>query len=148
VGLVDLPRWQRFEHKLGEIERLKTLLQQERAGDGSFLKLLRRPEVSWPQLVELIPDLASVPVEVARQIEYDAKYEGYIARQDQEVERNRRLAERRIPDSFDYARLTQLRTEAREKLLRIRPVSIAQASRISGITPADVALLMIHLDAR
>ncbi|MEX2139214.1 MAG: tRNA uridine-5-carboxymethylaminomethyl(34) synthesis enzyme MnmG [Pirellulales bacterium] len=148
VGLVDLPRWQRFEHKLGEIERLKVLLEQARAGDSSYLKLLRRPEVSWPQLVELLPDLASVPVEVARQIEYDAKYEGYIVRQDQEVERNRRLAERRIPDSFDYARLTQLRAEAREKLLRVRPVSVAQASRISGITPADIALLMIHLDGR
>jgi tRNA uridine 5-carboxymethylaminomethyl modification enzyme len=148
VGLVDPLRWQRFEQKLAEIDRLKILLENTRAGDASCLKLLRRPEASWQHIVDMLPELATVPLQVARQIEYDVKYEGYVARQEQEIERNRRLADRRIPESFDYARLTQLRAEAREKLDRVRPVSVAQASRISGITPADVALLMIHLDAR
>jgi tRNA uridine 5-carboxymethylaminomethyl modification enzyme len=148
IGLVDQSRWQRFEQKSAEIERLTGLLATARSGDTAMLKLLRRPETDWSDLVERLPELSGVPTEVARQIEYDAKYEGYIARQEQEVERNRRLADRRIPESFDFARLTQLRAEAREKLLRVRPLSVAQASRISGITPADVALLMIHLDAR
>jgi tRNA uridine 5-carboxymethylaminomethyl modification enzyme len=79
---------------------------------------------------------------------YDVKYAGYIARQETDVARQRRLAEKRIPDLFDYARLPHLRAEAREKLTRIRPTSLAQASRISGITPADVALLMVHLGGR
>ena len=148
VGLVDQPRWQRFEQKLAEIDRVMALLETARSSETTLLKFLRRPEANWADLAERLPELSAVSAEVARQIEYDAKYEGYIARQEQEVERNRRLADRRIPDSFDYASLTQLRSEAREKLLRVRPRSIAQASRISGITPTDVALLMIHLDGR
>ena len=133
---------------MSSISQSECLLASSRTGDASFLKLLRRPETNWQSLVELLPELAIVSPEVARQIEFDAKYEGYIVRQEQEVERHRRLGERRIPHSFDYGRLTQLRIEAREKLDRVRPLNIAQASRISGITPADVALLMIHLDAR
>ena len=124
------------------------LLETARAGDATLLKLLRRPETTWSHLVEQLPELSAISSEVARQIEYDIKYEGYIARQEQEIERSRRLSERRIPASFDYARITQLRVEAREKLNRVRPLTVAQASRVSGITPADVALLMIHLDGR
>jgi tRNA uridine 5-carboxymethylaminomethyl modification enzyme len=146
VGLVDAPRWERFGRKIEEIGRVSAVLENTRTADGSLLKLLRRPETTWHQLSGRLPELAAVPAEVARQMEYDAKYEGYVARQEQEIERNRRLAERRIPQSFDYARITQLRVEAREKFGRIRPITLAQASRISGITPADLALLMVHLD--
>ncbi len=146
VGLVDSPRWERFAWKVEEIARVTDLLKKTRTTDGSLLKLMRRPETNWNQLSERLPELAAVSADVARQVEYDVKYEGYVARQEQEIDRNRRLAERRIPDSFDYARISQLRVEAREKLGRIRPLSIAQASRISGITPADLALLMVHLD--
>jgi tRNA uridine 5-carboxymethylaminomethyl modification enzyme len=146
VGLVDNARWARFGRKVEEIGRVSALLENTRTSDGSLLKLLRRPETKWEQLAAYSSELADVPPEVARQIEYDAKYEGYVARQELEIERNRRLAERRIPESFDYARITQLRVEAREKLGRVRPISLAQASRISGITPADLALLMVHLD--
>ena len=89
-----------------------------------------------------------MPREVAQQIEYDVKYAGYIARQEIEVDRLHRLQEKRIPASFDYSALVQLRIEAREKLARTRPISLAQASRISGITPADVAVLMIHLQTQ
>jgi tRNA uridine 5-carboxymethylaminomethyl modification enzyme len=148
VGLVDTNRWQRFERKLAEIERASALLESTRAGDVSLMKLLRRPETSWHDLVQLLPELAAVPTDVARQVEYDSRYEGYVARQEQEVDRQRRLADKRIPATFEYAHIPQLRVEAREKLSRVRPISLAQASRISGITPADVALLMIHLDAR
>ncbi len=74
------------------------------------------------------------------------KYAGYVARQAVEVERQQRLAEKRIPAGFDFAQIAHLRAEAREKLSRVRPHSLAQASRISGITPADLALLMVHLE--
>jgi tRNA uridine 5-carboxymethylaminomethyl modification enzyme len=73
------------------------------------------------------------------------KYAGYITRQQTEVDRQQRLAEKRIPDGFDFGRIKQLRTEAREKLVRVQPTSLAQASRISGITPADLSLLLAHL---
>ena len=141
-------RWRRFEKKAKQIEGVTSLLAAARIGDLTLLKLLRRPETTWSDAVAQLPELAAISTEVARQIEFDVKYEGYIVRQEQEIQRNRRLAERRIPEGFDYGRITQLRVEAREKLNRVRPLSIAQASRISGITPADVALLMIHLDGR
>ena len=75
------------------------------------------------------------------------KYSGYVARQEQQIQRQRRLAEKRIPDYFDYSRVSHLRHEAREKLTQIRPVSLAQAGRISGITPADLALLLVHIES-
>jgi tRNA uridine 5-carboxymethylaminomethyl modification enzyme len=77
---------------------------------------------------------------------YDIKYAGYVARQDIEIARQKRMENKPIPDSVDYAALPHLRTEAREKLARIRPISLAQAGRISGITPADLALLTVYLD--
>jgi tRNA uridine 5-carboxymethylaminomethyl modification enzyme len=76
------------------------------------------------------------------------KYVGYVARQQVEVDRQSRLAEKRIPDGFKYELIKQLRTEAREKLMRIRPGDLSQASRISGITPADLALVMVHLEGK
>jgi tRNA uridine 5-carboxymethylaminomethyl modification enzyme len=83
-----------------------------------------------------------------QQLLSDLKYAGYIARQQVEVDRQSRLAQKRIPDSFSYEALPQLRAEAREKLTRVRPRNLSQASRISGITPADVALLMVHLEGK
>ena len=94
-----------------------------------------------------MPELAQVSAEVAAQVAHDAKYAGYIARQEIEVDRQRRLAEKRIPEGFNFAAITQLRAEAREKLVRVHPRSLAQAGRISGITPADLALVMVHLEA-
>jgi tRNA uridine 5-carboxymethylaminomethyl modification enzyme len=76
------------------------------------------------------------------------KYAGYVARQQTEVDRQKRLSAKRIPASFDYGRLDQLRAEAREKFARVRPTNLAQASRISGITPADIALVMVHLEGK
>jgi tRNA uridine 5-carboxymethylaminomethyl modification enzyme len=85
---------------------------------------------------------------VAEQVSHDVKYAGYVERQEVEIARARRLAEKRIPAAFDFSAIVHLRAEARAKLTRVRPASLAQASRISGITPADVALLMIHLGGR
>ena len=76
---------------------------------------------------------------------YDAKYAGYVARQEVDIARQQRLAARRIPGNFDFDRVAHLRAKAREKLARLRPVDLSQASRIRGITPADLAVLMVHL---
>jgi tRNA uridine 5-carboxymethylaminomethyl modification enzyme len=101
--------------------------------------LLRRPEAAIDQV------MPGLPRAVAEQVEIDLKYEGYIRRQAQQGDRFRRLEEKRIPDPFDYRRVRHLRFEAREKLERVRPASLGQASRIAGVTPADIQLLMVHL---
>ena len=93
-----------------------------------------------------MPELADVSPEVAQQVTYDAKYEGYLARQQVDIQRQQRLAARKIPETLDFTRVLHLRAEAREKFERVRPVDLAQAGRISGITPADLAVLMVHLE--
>ena len=92
-----------------------------------------------------VAGVGGVSREVARQVAYDAKYAGYVARQQIDIDRQQRLAARRIPGDLDYDTVPHLREEAREKLARVRPADLAQAGRISGITPADLAVLMIHL---
>jgi tRNA uridine 5-carboxymethylaminomethyl modification enzyme len=146
-GLVDTARWQRLQQKLDEIERVGLLLERTPLDGETAARWLRRPEVGWSDLAIRVPALANVSLEVAEQLERDLKYAGYVARQQQDVDRQRRLAQKRIPEQFCYERIGQLRMEAREKLSRIRPTNLAQASRISGITPADIALLMVHLKA-
>jgi len=146
VGLVDESREQRLQAKQAVIEQAIQRLETVQCGEVTAAKFLRRPEISWQDIGERLPDLQEVPADIAWQVECDIKYAGYIARQEIEVARQKRLAEKRIPDNLDYDSIGQLRTEAREKLAKIRPTSLAQASRISGITPADVALLMTHLD--
>ncbi|HUT90507.1 MAG TPA: tRNA uridine-5-carboxymethylaminomethyl(34) synthesis enzyme MnmG [Thermoguttaceae bacterium] len=148
LGLVDEARWQRLQSKEAEIARVVHLLETTRSGEVTLARLLRRPEVAWDDLVRELPELRAVPSEVARQLAHDAKYAGYVAREDADIARQRRLAERRIPDDFDFRSLRHLRHEAREKLSRIRPLNLSQAARISGITPADLAVLMVHLDGR
>lgn len=148
VGLIAPERWQRFERKQAEIARVAALLEITRIDHLSLAKLLRRTEVTWADVVARLPELAAVPADVAEQVTCDAKYSGYVNRQEVDVARQRRLAEKRIPTGFNYAAITQLRAEAREKLSRIQPTSLAQAGRISGITPADLALVMVHLEAR
>ena len=134
--------------KLAEIERVSALLEATFVDGASLAKLLRRPEATWQDAVARLPELADVDPLVAQQVVFDLKYAGYIARQQIEVDRQSRLAEKRIPDSFRYDGIVQLRAEAREKLSRVRPRNLSQASRISGITPADVALLIVHLDGK
>jgi tRNA uridine 5-carboxymethylaminomethyl modification enzyme len=148
VGLVDDLRWQRLRAKELEIARVIELLESQRRDDMTLAKFLRRPEVGWNELITHVPDLAQVREEVATQVVYDVKYAGYIQRQSEQVQRQQRLASKRIPENFDFNQLVHLRTEARQKLSKIRPVTLDQASRISGITPADVALLMAHLESR
>jgi tRNA uridine 5-carboxymethylaminomethyl modification enzyme len=147
-GLVDASRAAEVQQKEATIAGMKEILDQRRFGQELLSKYLKRPEVGWSQLVEQVPEWQDVDARIAEQVVFDVKYAGYVTRQEQQIQRQRRLAERRIPDDFDYAQVGHLRHEAREKLSRIRPVSLAQAGRISGITPADVALLLAHLESR
>jgi len=145
VGLVDDQRWRHLEEKLAAINIVTQTLESFRVDGITLAQLLRRPETTWETITGHLPHVACVDAEIADQVTYDVKYAGYVQRQQQQVDRQQRLAEKRIPENFDYARIAHLRTEARQKLTRIQPVSLAQASRISGITPADIALLMAHL---
>jgi len=148
LGLIDRQRWERLERKQAEIARVSGLLETTRRGPISLAQLLRRPEVAWADVADGLPQLADVSSEVAEQVARDAKYAGYVARQQIDIDRQRRLAARRIPADLDFGSLHHLRAEAREKLARIRPCDLAQAGRISGITPADLAVLMVHLEGR
>jgi len=148
LGLIEPERWQRFERKQAEIARVAELLESTRVEQMPLAKFLHRTEATWEDVVARLPALADVTEEVAEQVTCDAKYSGYVYRQEIDVARQRRLADKRIPDGFNYAAIGQLRAEAREKLSRVQPTSLAQAGRISGITPADLALVMIHLEAR
>ncbi len=113
------------------------------------MKHLQRTETDWPEnwagVVARIPELSEISPQAAEQVCIDAKYDGYIKRQELDVARSRNLARHRIPESADYAAMKHLRFEAREKLERIRPIDLAQAGRIPGITPADIAVLTVYL---
>jgi len=148
LGLASAARHQRIEHKQAEIDRVKKLLDSRRYEGDLLSKYIRRPEVEWSEIIQHLPELEQVPAEVAEQVLFDLKYAGYVARQTVDVARQQRLASKRIPPDFDYQRLTQLRAEAREKFAKIQPSNLSQASRISGITPADIALLMVHFEGR
>jgi tRNA uridine 5-carboxymethylaminomethyl modification enzyme len=147
-GLADCERMGRLEAKSDEVARLTQLLESHRHEGVTLAQLLRRPEIDWPHLVGILPALAGGRDDAIGQVVSNLKYAGYIARQEVDVERQHRLAAKRIPASFDYARITHLRAEAREKLTRIRPIDLSQASRVSGITPADIALVMVHLEGK
>jgi len=148
LGLASAERMQRLQAKEGQIAQIKQLLETTRQGQENLAHVLRRTESTWQDLVERLPALAAVSDEVVDQVTYDVKYAGYVARQAIDIQRQRRLSEKLIPDGFDFLSLVHLRTEAREKLARVQPRSLAQAGRISGITPADLALLMVYLSGR
>jgi tRNA uridine 5-carboxymethylaminomethyl modification enzyme len=147
LGLVEVNRWQRLQKKLREIARVQQLLDNNRADGLSLAQLLRRTEIQWDDLIARLPELGGISAEVAQQVTYDAKYEGYLARQQIDIDRQQRLAARKIPPALDFATVLHLRAEAREKFERVRPVDLAQAGRISGITPADLAVLTVHLES-
>ena len=108
-------------------------------------ELLRRPQVSYAALSPFDPDRPALHPHAAEQAEIELKYEGYLKKQEAQVREMRRLEEMPIPEDFDYAAQRGLRLEAVEKLCRIRPANIGQASRISGVSPADISVLVILL---
>ncbi len=147
VGLVDDARWARFETRRDAIGGLRDRLTTTRRGGSSLLQALRRHETTWEDLVGLDAALAdsNYPPDVIGQIVIEAKYNGYVGRQLEQIERFRRLENKTIPTNLDYRAVHQLRMEAREKFEQIRPQSLGQAGRISGINPADLATLLVHL---
>ena len=150
AGLVDAERWKIFREKMDAIDRLAALLRESRVrlpagGTISAEEYLRRPEVEWSEIADRIPQVKEFSLRVTEQVCWDIKYSGYLSRQDASVERARKLQKIRIPDDFDYFAINQLRMEAKEQLSRIRPQTIDQASRIRGITPADLAVLVLVL---
>ena len=119
------------------------------ARDGARLAdLLRRPRVGWPDLAPFDPGRPDLPPEITEPVEIALKYEGYIARQQRQVEEMQKLERRPLPPDLDYLAVPVLRLEARQKLQQLRPLSLGQASRVSGVSPADVAALMVWLEHR
>lgn len=146
LGLVSHDRWQIYQTKEQHIAHAKQLLDSNRVEQQPASKYLRRPEVTWDEMKQRIPELHQFSRSVAEQVEYDIKYEGYVVRQTQQVERQIRLSSKRLPVDFPYETIPSLRTEAKQKLSRVQPISLDQASRISGITPSDVAVLLAYLE--
>ena len=131
----------------GELNAFLTEKGTTSVTDGApLLALLRRPQVRYAELRQFDPDMPDLPPDVAEQVEISVKYEGYIQRQMQEVEELRRMESRALPEDIDYTSIQGLRLEAREKLGAVRPLNLGQAARISGVSPADVAALMIWLE--
>lgn len=145
-GLVKQSRFDVFQNKLEAMAQATELLRCVRVGDVTGDKYLRRPEITWSEMAQENPQLQIVAPEIGTEVEYDVKYSGYVSRQQLQVDRQHRMAGKRIPESFDYDRIISLRFEAKQKFTRIRPVSLDQAGRISGITPADIALVLAHLE--
>lgn len=144
-GLVCQQRLDQLQQKEEHIKSTLAALETKSIGQGTLSKYLKRPETQWDEILEHLPELSEMSGAVVEQVVHDVKYSGYIARQQIEIDRQQRLQDKTIPEDFDYDGIGHLRTEARQKLTKIRPVSIAQASRISGITPADMALVLAHL---
>jgi tRNA uridine 5-carboxymethylaminomethyl modification enzyme len=148
LGLAEPARYDRLTGKLAGIEATLTTLAANKVRGVSLLDLLRRPEFGWSDAVAALPALAAVPAEVAGQVACDIRYEGYLGRERERIARRRREGDRPIPEGLDWAAVRHLRAEAREQLARIQPRTLAQAGRVSGITPADLALVLVHLERR
>ncbi len=164
IGLINDDRWSRFklkqEQKILELERIKKtvispsdklnelLVSRETSPVASgvrLIELIRRPELNYKNLTEIDTGRPDLPDAVFENVEIEVKYEGYIRRQKSEIAEIRRLEQRILPKDVDYKSIIGLRTEAQEKLQKVRPNNIGQASRISGVSPADISVLLIWL---
>ncbi len=142
IGLLPERNFKKFETKRAQIEAEFVRLEKTRADSQSMAQLLRRPEMTYADLP--IRDESLSP-EVVQQVEIALKYEGYIDRQELEVAKMKGLEDKQIPSWMDYTKVPSLRTEARQKLAKIQPATLGQASRISGVSPSDVGILMIWM---
>ena len=136
---------------IGANKRIQEFLA---AHDSSLLKtgtslaeLMCRPELSYEILGEIDPDRKPLPADVIEQVDIELKYEGYIERQMRQVEQYKKMEKKKIPENLDYDEVPSLRLEARQKLKKFRPVSVGQASRISGVSPADISVLLVYLES-
>ncbi len=141
VGLVKKDKMDRLERKSEDIRRVKEILQHTKAGDKSAYDALKEPEKDIMTLS--IPALSSYPESILREAELDIRYSGYIDRQERELEKARKAENMEIPEDFDYDSVDGISSESREKLKTIRPVSIGQAGRISGVRVSDIAILAV-----
>lgn len=164
IGLIDDERYKKFTTKRSQIDseiaRLESTMVGANASIQEFLsekgstglktaaslaELIRRPELSYEAISEIDKDRRSLPDGVTEQVNIAIKYQGYIDRQNQQVMQFRKLENKRLPENIDYNEISNLRIEARQKLSLIRPENIGQASRISGVSPADVSVLLVYL---
>lgn len=147
IGLVSDERWNRYLAHEADIARVTDVLTSERHQGSSLEEWLRRPEMDWTGLAQISSVVAELQAgELAmRQVEIEVKYAGYIRRQAADIERQHKIQAIRIPQTFDFQAVPQLRREAKEKLTRVRPADLGQAGRISGITPADLSILVLYL---
>ncbi len=165
AGLVSQERYDRFCEKLRLIEQereriaslsvpktpeLDAMLVSRETSPlekgVKMIELLRRPQINYDALAPFDPTRPDLPYEIFEQVEIDIKYEGYIKRQQQQINELHRLEVKRLPENLDYNEITGLRLEAIEKLSKIRPETVGQASRISGVSPADISVLLIYLE--
>lgn len=166
VGLIDDERYAKFLEKKELIEKEIIRLNETSVGASkkvndvleamgttpirtgtSLAELIRRPELNYDMIAPLDYDRIPVPKDVSDQVEIEIKYEGYIERQRQQVEHFKKLENRKIPADINYDVIDSLRLEARQKLNKIKPESVGQASRISGVSPADISVLLVYLEA-
>ena len=113
---------------------------------ATLAELMCRPELTYEILAEIDPKRISLPADVVEQVEIEIKYEGYIERQLRQVEQYKKMEKKKIPPDLDYNDVSSLRLEARQKLIAYKPVSVGQASRISGVSPADISVLLVYLE--
>ncbi|MBS2971102.1 tRNA uridine-5-carboxymethylaminomethyl(34) synthesis enzyme MnmG [Metabacillus sp. KIGAM252] len=165
IGLISDSRYQSFTEKKTAIEKEKVRLAklilkpnaevQEliRSTGGSELKdgiragdLLKRPEINYSHIAKLAPAESPVDPDVSEQVEIQVKYEGYIDKSLQQVDKLKKMENKKIPENIDYDAINGLASEARQKLKEVRPLSMAQASRISGVNPADVSILLVYME--
>jgi tRNA uridine 5-carboxymethylaminomethyl modification enzyme len=145
IGLLTTTHYQQWKQKQEAVEKEIQRLETTRNGQESLAQLLRRPEVSYKDIASNDYTLSA---DVISQVEISIKYAGYIARQEGEVARFKNLEDKQIPPGFEYGSVPSLRKEARQKLAQIRPATLGQASRISGVSPADIGILMVCLKRR
>ncbi len=167
IGLIDDERYNYVVYKQKtineEVARLKTIsvgagkntqIVLEKYGSAplntaaTLDELIRRPELDYEKVRELDPDYKELPGDILDQINIEIKYEGYIQRQEKQVENFKRVEVRKLPEDIDYSTIQGLRLEAQQKLNKFKPLSIGQASRISGVTPADISVLLIYLSQK
>ncbi|EAC8474422.1 tRNA uridine-5-carboxymethylaminomethyl(34) synthesis enzyme MnmG [Listeria monocytogenes] len=165
IGLISDERYERFLAKQSAIEAEKERLQKTRIkptaevqamlkeiGSGELkdgilaADLLRRPEITYDKIAQIVSRETFVTDEIAEQVEIQIKYEGYIQKSNLQVEKMKRMEDKKIPENIDYDAISGLATEALEKLKKIVPLSIAQASRISGVNPADISILLVYIE--
>lgn len=166
LGLISEERWQRYLHKQEQIEQERKRVEKLTFGPSEELNhmlvergtapletgahasdLIRRPQISYQDLAPFDLERPNLPDEVTEQVEIQIKYEGYIQKQLMQVEQMRKLESKQLPEQLDYTQVRGLRLEAIEKLQRVHPYNIGQASRISGVSPADISVLLIYLES-